>query len=147
MEKKFNADLRSKEVLALCNKIYHGDKDESEKSNDYIRWFIVDETNKCFHGGVPIYTEYDIRLDIYSTKNFRPISETVIKTLENKGYTVIENENDVFLDTVRLSQLIKKIISNPTLKEYLSQQSRLIFKNKYNIEEMKRKYSNLFIAQ
>lgn len=96
MEKKFNADLRSKEVLALCNKIYHGDKDESEKSNDYIRWFIVDETNKCFHGGVPIYTEYDIRLDIYSTKNFRPISETVIKTLENKGYTVIENENDVF---------------------------------------------------
>lgn len=96
MEKKFNADLRSKEVLALCNKIYHGDKDESEKSNDYIRWFIVDETNKCFHGGVPIYTEYDIRLDIYSTKNFRLISETVIKTLENKGYTVIENENDVF---------------------------------------------------
>ena len=65
------------------------------------------------------------------------------------GYKVNlnENENDVFLDTVRLSQLIKKIISNPTLKEYLSQQSRLIFKNKYNIEEMKRKYSNLFIAQ
>ena len=75
------------------------------------------------------------------------LSEMIIDGENGYKVNLNENENDVFLDTVRLSQLIKKIISNPTLKEYLSQQSRLIFKNKYNIEEMKRKYSNLFIAQ
>ena len=75
------------------------------------------------------------------------LSEMIIDGENGYKVNLNENENDVFLDTVRLSQLIKKIISNPTLKEYLSQQSRLIFKNKYNIDEMKRKYSNLFIAQ
>ena len=75
------------------------------------------------------------------------LSEMIIDGENGYKVNLNENENDVFLDTVRLSQLIKKIISNPILKEYLSQQSRLIFKNKYNIEEMKRKYSNLFIAQ
>ena len=73
MEKKFQIDLKNKEVLALCPNIYYWEKPENSNVIDYIRWFILDEQEKAWAGGNPLYTEFDIQVDIFTEGDFNNI--------------------------------------------------------------------------
>lgn len=95
METKFEADLKCEKVLSLCPNVYFYDKPENSKATEYVRWFILDEQNRAYAGGKPLYREYDIQVDIYTLGSFREISNAIIETLEDKKYTVIKNTNDV----------------------------------------------------
>lgn len=95
MENKFEIDIKSQEVLAICPNIFFYDKPENNSTEEYVRWFILDEQNRAFAGGKPLYTEYDIQVDIYTLGSFREISKAIIDTLTEKKYTEIKNSNDV----------------------------------------------------
>lgn len=96
MEEKFQVDLKNDEVLALCSSVYYYDKPEEENTNEYIRWFILDEQERAFAGGVPLYTEFDIQVDVFTDKyNFNNIGRVIKNTLKEKGYNLIENTNQV----------------------------------------------------
>lgn len=95
MENKFNSDIKNEDVLSLCNKIYFYDKPENSNANEYIRWFILDEEEKCFAGEKALYTSYDIQVDIFTNKSYREIGDTIIKTLRDKKYNLISNKNSV----------------------------------------------------
>lgn len=97
MEIKFETDIRNAEVLAICPNVFYYEKPENSNSNDYVRWFVLDEQNRAFAGGKPLYKEYDIQVDIYTIalSSCRNLANTIIKTLEDKKYTVISNKNDI----------------------------------------------------
>lgn len=95
MENKFDKDIKSKEVLKLCPNIFFYDKPENSKAEEYVRWFILDERNRAYAGGKPLYVEYDIQVDIYTLGSYREIANVILETLIEKKYTVIENSNDV----------------------------------------------------
>lgn len=95
MEDKFENDLKSKEVLNLCSNIYYWEKSEKSKAKDYIRWFILDEQERAFAGNKPLYTEFDIQVDIFSTGDPNSISDAIKTTLRDKGYTLLSITNNV----------------------------------------------------
>lgn len=95
MECKFETDLKNKKVLDLCSNIFFWDKPENSKANEYIRWFILDERDRAFAGGKPLYTEFDIQVDIYTLGSYKDITKAIIDTLKEKKYKVILNKNNV----------------------------------------------------
>ena len=96
MEYIFEKDLKDEKILGLCSNIFFYDKPERVKSNEYIRWFILDEQERAFAGGESLYTEYDIQVDIYSEGSYLNLANIIIKTLKEKGYNLIDNINSVF---------------------------------------------------
>ncbi|WP_195989804.1 hypothetical protein [Clostridium sp. D53t1_180928_C8] len=95
MENIFEKDLKDKKILELCSNIFFYDKPEKIKSNEYIRWFILDEQERAFAGGESLYTEFDIQVDIYTLGSYRNLSNLIINTLREKKYNLIENSNSV----------------------------------------------------
>lgn len=95
MEKKFENDLKSKEVLKLCSNVYYWEKPEKSKANDYIRWFILDEQERAFAGNKPLYVEFDIQVDVFSLGDPNNISNAIRTTLRGKGYTLLSVTNNV----------------------------------------------------
>ena len=95
MEYIFEKDLKDEKILGLCSNIFFYDKPERVKSNEYIRWFILDEQERAFAGGESLYTEYDIQVDIYSEGSYLNLANIIIKTLKEKGYNLIDNINSV----------------------------------------------------
>lgn len=95
MENKFDADIKSEKVLKLCPNIFFYDKPENSKAEEYIRWFVLDERNRAYAGGKPLYVEYDIQVDIYTLGSYREIANAILETLTENKYTVIKNSNDV----------------------------------------------------
>lgn len=95
MEEQFKNDLKNKEVLALCSNIYYWEKPEQSKANDYIIWFILDEQERAFAGNKPLYVEYDIQVDVFSSSNPNAISNAIKKTLKSKGYSLLSVINGV----------------------------------------------------
>jgi len=95
MENNFEKDLKDKKILELCSNIFFYDKPEKIKSNEYIRWFILDEQERAFAGGESLYTEFDIQVDIYTLGSYRNLSNLIINTLREKKYNLIENSNSV----------------------------------------------------
>ncbi|MDU4326354.1 MAG: hypothetical protein E7I48_13390 [Clostridium celatum] len=95
MENIFERDLKDKKILELCSNIFFYDKPERVKSNEYIRWFILDEQERAFAGGESLYTEFDIQVDIYTLGSYRNLSNLIINTLREKKYNLIENSNSV----------------------------------------------------
>lgn len=95
MEYVFEKDLKDEKILGLCSNIFFYDKPERVKSNEYIRWFILDEQERAFAGGESLYTEYDIQVDIYSEGSYLNLANIIIKTLKEKGYNLIDNINSV----------------------------------------------------
>lgn len=95
MENIFEKDLKDKKILELCSNIFFYDKPEKNKSNEYIRWFILDEQERAFAGGESLYTEFDIQVDIYTLGSYRNLSNLIINTLREKKYNLIENSNSV----------------------------------------------------
>ena len=95
MENVFERDLKDKKILELCSNIFFYDKPERVKSNEYIRWFILDEQERAFAGGESLYTEFDIQVDIYTLGSYRNLSNLIINTLREKKYNLIENSNSV----------------------------------------------------
>lgn len=95
MEYIFEKDLKDEKILGLCSNIFFYDKPERVKSNEYIRWFILDEQERAFAGGESLYTEYDIQVDIYSEGSYLNLGNIIIKTLKEKGYNLIDNINSV----------------------------------------------------
>lgn len=127
MEYIFEKDLKDEKILGLCSNIFFYDKPERVKSNEYIRWFILDEQERAFAGGESLYTEYDIQVDIYSEGSYLNLANIIIKTLKEKGYNLIDNINSV----------VKKgdiKIYNKTL--------RFRF-NKYNVKEGNNKWEQV----
>ena len=95
MECIFEKDLKDKKVLDLCSNIFFYDKPERVKSNEYIRWFILDEQERAFAGGESLYTEFDIQVDIYTESSYRNLAKIIIDTLKDKKYNLISNSNSV----------------------------------------------------
>lgn len=95
MEYIFEKDLKDEKILGLCSNIFFYDKPERVKSNEYIRWFILDEQERAFAGGESLYTEYDIQVDIYSEGSYLNLANIIIKILKEKGYNLIDNINSV----------------------------------------------------
>lgn len=95
MENKFKDDLKSKEVLSLCSNIFYWEKPEKSNAKEYIRWFILDEKERAFAGNKPLYTEFDIQVDVYSNGNPNAIVNTIKSTLKSKGYCLLSVENGV----------------------------------------------------
>lgn len=95
MEHIFEKDLKDKKVLDLCSNIFFYDKPERVKSNEYIRWFILDEQERAFAGGESLYTEFDIQVDIYTESSYRNLAKIIIDTLKDKKYNLISNSNSV----------------------------------------------------
>lgn len=95
MEEQFKNDLKSKEVLSVCSNIYYWEKPEGSKANDYIRWFILDEQERAFAGNKPLYTEYDIQVDIFTLNDPNSISNAIRTILKDKGYRLLSVSNDV----------------------------------------------------
>lgn len=95
MEEQFKNDLKNKEVLALCSNIYYWEKPETSKTNDYIRWFILDEQERAFAGNKSLYTEYDIQVDVFSSRDPNSTSNAIKDTLKSKGYSLLSVINSV----------------------------------------------------
>ena len=95
MECIFERDLKDKKILDLCSNIFFYDKPERVKSNEYIRWFILDEQERAFAGGESLYTEFDIQVDIYTESSYRDLAKAVIDILREKKYNLIGNSNSV----------------------------------------------------
>lgn len=119
MEYIFEKDLKDEKILGLCSNIFFYDKPERVKSNEYIRWFILDEQERAFAGGESLYTEYDIQVDIYSEGSYLNLANIIIKTLKEKGYNLIDN--------------INSIVKKGDIKIY-NKTLRFRF-NKYNVKE------------
>lgn len=127
MECIFEKDLKDKKILDLCSNIFFYDKPERVKSNEYIRWFILDEQERAFAGGESLYTEFDIQVDIYTESSYRYLAKIIIDILREKKYNLIGNSNSV----------VKKgdmKIYNKTL--------RFRF-NKYNVKEGNNKWEQV----
>lgn len=95
MECIFEKDLKDKKILDLCSNIFFYDKPERVKSNEYIRWFILDEQERAFAGGESLYTEFDIQVDIYTESSYRDLAKIIIDILREKKYNLIGNSNSV----------------------------------------------------
>ena len=95
MENIFEKDLKDKKILELCSNIFFYDKPEKIKSNEYIRWFILDEQERAFAGGESLYTEFDIQVDIYTESSYRDLAKIIIDILREKKYNLIGNSNSV----------------------------------------------------
>lgn len=95
MECIFEKDLKDKKILDLCSNIFFYDKPERVKSNEYIRWFILDEQERAFAGGKSLYTEFDIQVDIYTESSYRDLAKIIIDILREKKYNLIGNSNSV----------------------------------------------------
>ena len=95
MECIFEKDLKDKKILDLCSNIFFYDKTERVKSNEYIRWFILDEQERAFAGGESLYTEFDIQVDIYTESSYRDLAKIIIDILREKKYNLIGNSNSV----------------------------------------------------
>ena len=93
MECIFEKDLKDKKILDLCSNIFFYDKPERVKSNEYIRWFILDEQERAFAGGESLYTEFDIQVDIYTESSYRDLAKIIIDILREKKYNLIGNSN------------------------------------------------------
>lgn len=95
MEYIFEKDLKDEKILGLCSNIFFYDKPERVKSNEYIRWFILDEQERAFAGGESLYTEFDIQVDIYTESSYRDLAKVIIDILREKKYNLIGNSNSV----------------------------------------------------
>ena len=94
MRIEFNRDIKDNRITSLAP-IYYWKKPESDKSNIYIRWFILDQKEVLYAGNKSLCEVYYFQVDIFSSGDYDLISDRVKEVMIEKRYLLTEQADEV----------------------------------------------------
>lgn len=94
MRIEFNRDIKDNRITSLAP-IYYWKKPESDKSNPYIRWFILDQKETLYAGNKPLCEVFYFQVDIFSLDDYDAISDKVKEILKEKKYLLTDQSDEV----------------------------------------------------
>lgn len=97
IEEQIMNDMLHSPIGTMQPNIFYYDRPESQSGLfDYIRYFILDEKRDLYYANEHHATNYHIRVDIMSTKDYTQLSDTIVRTLEKKNYHLIDTDREVY---------------------------------------------------